>query len=147
MHNSLSSFIVILRENFLGCGQLFLGQFSYGVIFVRKFSPPIMSRGGIVRGRFSFGAIILGGSCAGANYPQGNHPGGNCSGGTFPRGSLFQDLYFGISIVLLLWRQKLKYRLFSNHLFQRVQEDSGWRDFRVLINIYQKTMSFSYRME
>ena len=36
--------------------------------------------------------------------------------------------------------KKIKYGLLSNHLFQRAQKHSNWRDLRVSINFYKKTM-------
>ena len=41
----------------------------------------------------------------------------------------FGTFHFGIrmelSIAILLWRQKIKYRLLSNYLFQAAQEHGG----------------------
>ena len=43
----------------------------------------------------------------------------------------FGTFHLGVTIAILLWREKVKYRLLSNHLFQKAQEHVGWRDLRV----------------
>ena len=37
-------------------------------------------------------------------------------------------LHCTLTLVLILWRQKRKYGLLSNHLFQRKQEHGGWKE-------------------
>ena len=37
-------------------------------------------------------------------------------------------IWFNLTSVLVFWRQKLKYGLISNHLFQTTQEHGGWKE-------------------
>ena len=41
--------------------------------------------------------------------------------------SIAYEFHFG-TLVLGLWRQKLKYRLISDHLFQTTQEHGSWKE-------------------